>query len=191
LKNSPGGTHCGSRRHFIAGIGALAAVAVFSRAALARSLMLTPERSLSFDNLHTGENLKTTYWAEGKYLPDSLSDINYLLRDYRNGEIKPIDLGLLDLLHTITRRLDAARPIQLISGYRSPASNAMLHERSSGVAKHSLHMEGLAADIRIPGHDLKQLHKVALALAGGGVGYYAQSDFVHVDVGRVRHWVGA
>jgi uncharacterized protein YcbK (DUF882 family) len=189
FKNSPGCTHSG-RRHFIAGMGALAAVAAFSRASFAQSLIAAPERTLSFDNLHTGESLKTTYWAEGEYRPESLSDINFLLRDYRNGEIKPIDLGLLDLLHNISARLNAARPIQLISGYRSPASNAMLHERSSGVAKHSLHMEGLAADIRIPGHDLKELHKVAMAMQRGGVGYYAQSDFVHVDVGRIRHWTG-
>lgn len=189
LRNLPDGAH-GGRRHFMAGLGALAACAFLSRAGFAQSL-LVPERTLSFDNLHTGESLKTTYWADGQYQPESLSGINHLLRDYRNGEIKPIDLGLLDLLHAITVRLNAARPIQLISGYRSPASNAMLHERSSGVARHSLHMEGLAADIRIPGHDLRELHKVALLMQGGGVGYYPQSDFVHVDVGRVRHWTGA
>jgi uncharacterized protein YcbK (DUF882 family) len=189
LRNLPGGAHSG-RRRFVAGMGALAAAALFSRASFAQSL-LAPERTLSFDNLHTGESLKATYWADGQYQPESLSGINHLLRDYRNGEIKPIDLGLLDLLHAITLQLNAVKPIQLISGYRSPASNAMLHERSSGVAKHSLHMDGLAADIRIPGHDLRELHKAALLMQGGGVGYYPRSDFVHVDVGRVRHWAGA
>jgi uncharacterized protein YcbK (DUF882 family) len=191
LKNSLSHTHSGSRRRFLASAGALAAVAAISRPAFAQSLIITPERTLSFDNLHTGENLRATYWAGGEYIPESLSDINHLLRDYRNGEIKPIDPGLLDLLHAITMQIGASKPIQLISGYRSPATNALLHARSSGVAKHSLHMDGMAADIRIPGHDLRELHKVALAMHGGGVGYYPRSDFVHVDVGRVRYWTGA
>jgi uncharacterized protein YcbK (DUF882 family) len=191
LKNSLNSTHSSSRRRFLAGAGALAAAAVISRQTFAQSLTITPERTLSFYNLHTGESLKTAYWAEGQYIPESLSDINHLLRDFRNDEIKPIDLGLLDLLHAITMQMGTSKPIQLVSGYRSPSTNALLHARSSGVAKHSLHMDGMAADIRIPGHDLRELHKVAVAMHGGGVGYYAQSDFVHVDVGRVRYWTGA
>lgn len=192
LRNSPSCIHSHSRRRFLAGAGMLlAAAAMRPRPALAQSMISAPERTLSFYNLHTGENLKTAYWAEGEYISESLSDINHLLRDFRNDEIKSIDLGLLNLLHAITQRLDTAKPIQLISGYRSPATNASLHARSSGVAKHSLHMEGMAADIRIPGHDLRELHKVALGMQRGGVGYYAKSDFVHVDVGQVRHWTGA
>ncbi|MHB1590592.1 MAG: YcbK family protein [Sulfuricella sp.] len=174
------------------GAGALVTAAgITSRPVFAQSTIITPERTLSFYNLHTGENLKTAYWVEGKYIPESLSDINHLLRDFRNDEIKPIDLSLLNLLHAITLRLGTSKPIQLVSGYRSPSTNARLHDRSSGVAKHSLHMDGMAADIRIPGHDLRELHKVAVAMHGGGVGYYPQSDFVHVDVGRVRYWTGA
>lgn len=194
LKNSLSCTHSNSRRRFLAiGAGALvtAAAGMTSRSASAQSAIITPERTLSFYNLHTGENLKTAYWVEGEYIPESLSEINHLLRDFRNNEIKPIHLGLLNLLHDITLRLGTSKPIQLISGYRSPATNAQLHERSSGVAKHSLHMDGMAADIRIPGHDLSELHKVAMSMQGGGVGYYPKSDFVHVDIGRVRYWNGA
>ncbi|MGC2457862.1 MAG: YcbK family protein [Gallionellaceae bacterium] len=191
LRNSLSCTHSSSRRRFLIGAGALVtAAAITSRCAFAQSIIITPERTLSLYNLHTGETLKTTYWMEGEYIPESLSDINHLLRDFRNGEIKPIDPGLLDLLHAITLRLGTSKPIQLVSGYRSPATNALLHAHSSGVAKHSLHMDGMAADIRIPGHDLRELHKVAVAMHGGGVGYYSQSDFVHVDVGHVRYWTG-
>jgi len=194
LKNSLSCTHSDSRRRFLAfGAGALvtAAAGMTSRSASAQSAIITPERTLSIYNLHTGENLKTAYWVQGEYIPESLTDINHLLRDFRNNEIKPIHLGLLNLLHDITERLGTSKPIQLISGYRSPATNAQLHARSSGVAKHSLHMDAMAADIRIPGHDLSELHKVAMAMQGGGVGYYPKSDFVHVDIGRVRYWNGA
>lgn len=191
LRNSLSCTHSSSRRRFLIGAGALVtAAAITSRRAFAQSIIITPERTLSLYNLHTGETLRTTYWMEGEYIPESLSDINHLLRDFRNGEIKPIDPGLLDLLHAITLRLGTSKAIQLVSGYRSPATNALLHAHSSGVAKHSLHMDGMAADIRIPGHDLRELHKVAVAMHGGGVGYYSQSDFVHVDVGHVRYWTG-
>ncbi|MGA8147940.1 MAG: YcbK family protein [Gallionellaceae bacterium] len=191
LRNSLSCTHSSSRRRFLIGAGALVtAAAITSRRAFAQSIIITPERTLSLYNLHTGETLKTTYWMEGEYIPESLSDINHLLRDFRNGEIKPIDPGLLDLLHAITLGLGTSKAIQLVSGYRSPATNALLHAHSSGVAKHSLHMDGMAADIRIPGHDLRELHKVAVAMHGGGVGYYSHSDFVHVDVGHVRYWTG-
>ena len=178
------------RRRFLSlGAGALACAATV-RPALARSAALTPERSLAFHNLHTGESLKTVYWTDGSYVPASLAEINYLLRDFRNGEVKAIHPDLLDLLHAIAGRLGTSKPIQLISGYRSPVTNAMLHARSDGVAVHSLHIDGMASDIRIPGHDLRELHQAALALRGGGVGYYPESDFVHVDVGRVRRWNG-
>ncbi len=193
LRNSLNCTHSDSRRRFLAvGGGALvAAAAIASRPVFAQSLIITPERTLSLYNLHTGESLKTAYWVEGEYIPESLTDINHLMRDFRNNEIKPIDLNLLNLLHSITLQLDSSRPVQLISGYRSPSTNALLHSKSGGVAKHSLHMEGMAADIRVPGHDLIELHKVAIAMQGGGVGYYPRSDFVHVDVGHVRYWTGA
>jgi uncharacterized protein YcbK (DUF882 family) len=145
-------------------------------------------RSLSFFNLHTGEAVTTTYWEGGGYNPEALRTFAKVLRDHRSNEIHPIAPGLFDLLHTLHGRLETSAPFHVISGYRSPRSNAQLAAESTGVAKHSLHMEGMAIDIRIPGIGLANLHKVAMALGGGGVGYYPSSDFVHMDVGRVRYW---
>ncbi len=128
------------------------------------------------------------YCANGEYIPGALTEINHILRDHRNGEVGSVDHRLLDLLHAINSRLDNSKPFHIISGFRSEQTNAMLAERSNGVAKHSLHMYGLAIDIRLPGHDLVTLRKTAIALKGGGVGYYPRSDFVHLDVGSVRYW---
>ncbi|HTY56637.1 MAG TPA: DUF882 domain-containing protein [Candidatus Binataceae bacterium] len=147
-----------------------------------------PARSLAFYNLHTGESLTTTYWEKGRYVSGALGEINYILRDFRANETHVIEPSLLDLLHALARKLDTHEPFNIISGSRSPATNAMLAARSEGVARHSLHQFGKAADIRVPGRDLATLHQVAVALHGGGVGYYPKSDFVHVDVGRVRYW---
>jgi uncharacterized protein YcbK (DUF882 family) len=147
-------------------------------------------RSLSFDNLHTGERLNVEYWAKGEYLPDALAEVNHLLRDFRTGQVHAIEPKLLDLLAIVRARLETAAPVSVISGYRSPATNAMLrgeHEHT-GVATKSLHMRGLAIDVRIVGRSLAALHNAALAERSGGVGYYPRSDFVHVDVGRVRTW---
>lgn len=146
------------------------------------------ERALSFYNTHTGESLKTVYWAEGEYVRNSLAQIDFILRDFRNAEIKPIAPRLLDLVHELASVLGNHAPIHIISGYRSPATNAALAARSGGVATHSLHLVGEAIDLRVPGRDLKDVHRAALALRGGGVGYYPHSDFVHVDIGRVRRW---
>lgn len=145
-------------------------------------------RSLSFYNLHTGERLNTVYYENGQYIPGALREVNYFFRDFRANEIKPIDPRLLDLLHVINQKLETAQPFNLISGYRSATTNAMLAARSEGVARHSMHIEGRAADINVPGRELSILQRVALTLQFGGVGYYPQSDFVHVDTGRVRHW---
>jgi uncharacterized protein YcbK (DUF882 family) len=148
-------------------------------------------RTLSFDNLHTGEKLSTEYWTGGRYEPQALSAINHVLRDYRNGEEHVIDPKLLDMLNLLHRTLDSSAPFSVISGYRSPATNAVMHERSAGVAAHSLHMQGMAIDIRLGDRDLKDLHTVARGMRAGGVGYYPELDFVHVDVGRVRYWGAA
>lgn len=146
------------------------------------------ERALSFHNLHTGESLKTVYWQQGEYLEPSLEDIQRVLRDHRTNEIHDIDRKLLDLLCDLRLRLDTREPLQIISGYRSPATNALLHSLSGGVAQRSLHMDGKAVDIRIHGRELSLLRKTALAMKAGGVGYYPSSNFVHVDIGRVRSW---
>ena len=146
------------------------------------------ERSLGFYNTHTDEVLKTVYWAEGKYQPDGLREINRILRDHRTGDVHRMDERLLDLLYSLQNRTGRKDKFHIISGYRSPATNAMLSARSTGVAKHSYHMQGMAIDIRLPGYDLKKLHKAALVLKSGGVGYYPSSNFIHVDVGPVRSW---
>ncbi len=178
-----------SRRSFLAaGLAATALCVLPCEAVAAVSKAFPFEKALSFDNIHTGEKMKTIYWQQGMYLPEALADINYILRDYRTGEVKEIDTGLLDLLFALRRKLDSKVPFDVISGYRSPATNALLHRRSNGVATHSLHMYGKAIDIRLPGYELNTLRRAARALRRGGVGYYPASDFVHVDVGRVRYW---
>lgn len=170
--------------------GALSLAGAAALPSFARAADLAP-RSLSLFNLHTGESLKATFFEGGSYLPDALSAMNHLLRDFRTGTVHPMAPGLLDLVATITQRLDTRETVQVISGYRSPQTNAALHARSSGVAAHSLHMDGMAMDIRIPGVALTHLHDAALSLRRGGVGFYPGSDFVHVDIGRVRRWGGS
>ncbi len=174
------------RRRFLTCAGAALAAVPFSSAWAA--IGPGEARSLSFDNIHTGEKLKIEYWSDGGYLPDALQTINHLLRDFRNGEVHAIEPKLLDLLSVIHARLETSAPFEVISGYRSPATNAMLHAEHSGVAAKSLHMQGMAIDIRVADRPLSVLHDLALDLRAGGVGYYPQPDFVHVDVGRVRRW---
>jgi uncharacterized protein YcbK (DUF882 family) len=174
-----------SRRNIL-GLGAAAAASlIVTRPALAVS---AAPRVLKFRNTHTGESLATTYWADGAYVPEALDEIKKVLRDHRNGAEHVIDRRLLDLLVDLRTKLDTGEHFEVISGYRSPQSNALMHKASHGVAKHSLHMEGQAIDIRIPGRDLKLVHRAALSMKRGGVGYYPASDFVHVDCGRVRQW---
>lgn len=145
-------------------------------------------RKLAFHSLHTGEQLRATYWENGRYLTDALRAIDYNLRDFRTGEVHAIDPELLDLLYRLRLAMDYDRPISVISGYRCPATNAMLAARSNQVAKNSYHVRGMAIDIRLPGRQLAALRDGARALARGGVGYYPNSDFVHVDTGPVRAW---
>lgn len=146
------------------------------------------ERNLKFYNTHTGERLKVSYWCDGAYIESELTSINHFFRDFRNGDIKAIDTRLLDILYAISRKVDSNASMYLISGYRSPETNEKLRQNSSGVARKSLHMLGHAADIRIPGVKTADLRNIAIDLGGGGVGYYPKSDFVHVDIGRVRQW---
>lgn len=148
-------------------------------------------RSVALDNLHTGESMQAVYWDQGAYIPDVLDAVNLHLRDYRTGDVHVIEPRLLDLLDSLAKLTEAKAPFQVISGYRSPATNAMLRERSDEVAKKSFHMSGMAIDIRLPQVELAHLHAAALSLGRGGVGYYPESNFVHVDVGPVRSWHGA
>ncbi len=145
-------------------------------------------RSLRFLHTHTGETLSATYFDGSGYDPAVLGAVNHLLRDFRTGEEHVIDPPLLDLLHRLQSRADYDAPFEIISGYRSPATNAMLHRNSRGVAEHSQHLLGKAIDVRLSGFSTRALSEHARALGGGGVGFYAKSDFVHVDTGPVRHW---
>jgi len=147
-----------------------------------------PARELSFHSIHTDETVTAVYRQDGRLLPEGLAQLDYILRDYRTGEVRPIAPALLDLVHELKQALDYRQPIGVISGYRSPATNAMLAARSKGVAKNSYHLRGMAVDIRMPGRRLAELRDAALRLRRGGVGYYPDSDFVHVDVGPVRSW---
>jgi len=150
--------------------------------------LLEGKRSLSFYNTHTGETLAATYWESGKYLPQPLADINFILRDHRTEQVIPIDLDLLDLLYALRMKIRTQQPFHIISGYRSPKTNTLLCEMNRGVVENSLHVCGKAADIRLPGCDLPSLRGAAMDLKRGGVGFYPRSDFIHVDVGRVRCW---
>lgn len=175
-----------SRRRFLQVSGGLAAGLLIAPAHA--GLDRHSQRALSLHNLHTGERLTRTYWAGGEYLAEPLSDIDRVLRDHRTDEVHPIDPQLLDVLHRLQHSVGSRKPFEIISGYRSPKTNAMLRGKSGGVAKKSLHMQGKAIDIRLPGQDLGRLRQAALSLKAGGVGYYSKSNFLHMDIGRVRHW---
>ena len=146
------------------------------------------ERRLKFYNLHTGEHLRATYWVDGVYVPDEMTAINRILRDFRTGDIQRMDPHLMDLLFALQHKVDKRGTFHVISGYRSPKTNARLHRASNGVATRSLHMRGKAIDIRLPGVELGHLRQAALKLHAGGVGYYPNSNFIHVDTGRPRFW---
>lgn len=174
-----------SRRQFGITLAAcMPAIAVAGRVEAA----VTGPRELRFLHTHTGERLAVEYAGLDGYLPDALATVNHFLRDFRTGDVHDIDPSLLDLLHRLTTLTGSNRPFEVISGYRSPATNAQLRLRSEGVASSSLHMVGQAIDIRLGDVPLAALRSAALSARGGGVGYYPSSNFVHVDTGRVRFW---
>jgi uncharacterized protein YcbK (DUF882 family) len=175
-----------SRRCFLHQVGAAAAGALLPMGAVwARS---SERRSLSLVHTHTGERLSTVYFEGNHYIASELSRINWLLRDFRTGDVHPIDPAVLDILADLRTLADRDEPYEVISGYRSPKTNAELRQRSSGVAEHSLHLEGRAIDVRLPGFPTGRLHELALGMKRGGVGFYPSSDFIHLDNGRIRHW---
>lgn len=177
------------RRRFFK-IGAQAALcSLFPVSAIASiDRLIAPKRNLLLFNTHTGQKLDVCYFAQGQYQPEALEEIDYILRDYRTGEIKTIRKELLNLLYSISKKLDRPTRIHIISGYRSPETNAELRKKNKRVVKNSLHMKGEAADIRIPSYNTSRLRNVCMKLKAGGVGYYRKSDFVHVDIGFVRYW---
>lgn len=175
--------HARTRRGFLrlgAGLVAVASTPAWARAAMTRSL--------AFRHLHTGESLALTYFESGRYDEVALVAINHVLRDFRTGDVYPIRRELLDQLTRIHRVIGSDAPFEVISGYRSPATNDMLHRTTSGVATRSLHMDGMAIDVRLADTRTRTLRDAAAKLKLGGVGYYAASDFVHLDIGRPRQW---
>ncbi|MGH1413378.1 MAG: YcbK family protein [Pelagimonas sp.] len=136
----------------------------------------------------TGERIDMIYWIEGKYLADAVKEINYFMRDWRTNDVKKIDLRTVDIMAAAHNLMDVSEPYMLISGYRSPKTNAMLRSRSSGVAKNSRHLRGQAADLRLASRSVNQIYQAAKSCGGGGVGRYSKSNFVHMDCGPVRSW---
>lgn len=148
-------------------------------------------RRVTLRNIHTDETLDAVYWEKGRYIPEVMVEVNRVLRDYRTGDVHHIDPNLVDLLGSISAKVEDRAPFKVISGYRSPHTNAIMHARSGGVAKKSLHMDGMAIDVCLDGVELRNLRNAALDIGRGGVGFYPVSNFVHVDVGPVRRWQGA
>ena len=179
-------------RRSLLGLAAGAVLVSPFTASRAQSLLQgTPgNRSLNFVHTHTGEQLSVSYWCDGAFQSDCLEPLNHFLRDFRTNEVVSMDAGLLDILYELQVLADREATYEVISAYRSPQTNALLRKSSSEVAQKSLHMEGKAIDIRITGFSTKKLQQLALANQRGGVGFYARSDFMHVDTGRVRSWVG-
>jgi uncharacterized protein YcbK (DUF882 family) len=182
-----GQTPCLDRRGFLK-LAACALGAVAASPALGRTVG-NKDRMLSLYSPRTGETVRTVYWAPRiGYIGESLKEVSWALRDHRNDQYKLFDPKLLDQLYALQRLMDPRQPMHIISGYRSPATNAMLRQHNRRVAKNSYHIRAMATDIRMPGHSTKKLHRAALSLNGGGVGYYSRSDFVHIDTGPVRTW---
>lgn len=146
------------------------------------------ERQLSLYHTHTAESLDVIYFTDGEYVTSALDDLNHFLRDFRTGDAVTMDPAVFDILHEVQRASGSVGTFEVISAYRSPATNEMLRDNSSGVAKNSQHLLGKAIDVRLTDLATAELRDVALSLGRGGVGYYHESDFVHVDTGRARQW---
>lgn len=179
-----------ARRGILRGLASWPAVALLSSAPLRALAGAGDRRSIALVSTHTGEQLAVDYYVDGSYQPDPLAALDRLLRDHRTGEVAAIDHRLYDLLHELAVRAGCEPRYEVVSGYRSPQTNAALNARSGGVARHSLHLDGQAIDVRLAGFATDRLRDLALQAQVGGVGYYRRSDFVHLDTGRVRTWAG-
>lgn len=179
--------HGRSRRNFLKLIAGGSAASMLLPG-LAQAKLTQPERWLRLFNLHTAESALVAYWADGQYVNSGLSALNSFFRDHRNGEVYPIDPNLLDVVYLLTAMSGSNRHVEVVCGYRSPETNEMLRSTTTGVAKHSYHLTGQAIDFYIPGVSLAHLHRLAKSLRAGGVGYYPDSHFIHVDTGPIRYW---
>ncbi len=150
----------------------------------------TAPRRLKLLNLHTMESADTVYWENGAYSPEGLAALNTVLRDFRTGDVFQMDTGLYDTIHALAARVESDQPFQIVSGYRSPKTNAMLRDKSTQVAENSVHTLGAAVDLYLDNVALTDLHAAALSLRAGGVGLYPVTGFIHVDTGRLRRWRG-
>lgn len=180
------------RRGFLLGLAAgmpLLAAGGVTSALMSPAMAALPVRQVILSHRHTGETVRTPYYADGRYLEDGLKQINRFMRDWRTDEVIEIDPRVLDIVFMLQQQLETSEPMQVLSGYRSPETNSMLRRRSRGVAQNSLHMYGMAVDLYFPGINVSQANKAAQALQAGGVGFYPGSNFVHVDSGPVRHWM--
>ena len=176
------------RRSLLAGLGAGAALAAIGTPAAAFIRPPRAVRELTFEHLHTGERLSAAYMNRGRLDAQGLERLDYILRDWRTGDVVRIDRRLYVLLDELRHQLRSDAPLQIISGYRAPKTNAMLRAATGGVAQRSYHTRAMAIDIVVPNRSTEQVRDAALNLSGGGVGYYPTSGFVHVDVGPVRRW---
>lgn len=173
-----------SRRLILRSAAGLGLAAAFPSLAFGKS----NERFVALRSIHTGESVDLVYWRNGQYLPDAMAAIERQLRDHRTGEVYPIDPRLIDYAVDVREALGSNQRFEVISGYRSPKTNKMLASRSSGVAKRSMHMRGMAIDIRLNGKPLTRVRDTAVGMKRGGVGYYRKSGFLHLDLGRPRNW---
>jgi uncharacterized protein YcbK (DUF882 family) len=178
-------SHCPNRRRFIQALAVAAPALALPGLAFGKS---AGPRRLRLYHTHTAEKLDVVYHENGAYLPDALGELNRLFRDHRSNDVTEMDRDLIDLLHAAQQRLGSTGTYEIISAYRSPATNEMLRRKGAGVAKRSMHLEGKAIDVRLTDARTRDLRQVGIELARGGVGYYERSNFVHFDTGRVRRW---
>ncbi len=180
-----------TRRNFLKYTGSGLVLAACYTPGISQASRYDKPRVLNLNNLHTGETLETCYFNGHRYVRSELERLNHISRDFRRNEIHPMDKVLFDQLTHIQTLLGTQSQVQIISGYRSPQTNAMLRSKSNGVAKKSYHMQGRAFDFYLEDVPLKKVHQAAMKLKAGGVGYYPKSGFVHIDTGPVRHWQGS
>ncbi|KZZ50960.1 MAG: DUF882 domain-containing protein [Saccharospirillaceae bacterium] len=186
-----------ARRQFlkqIAGASSAAALVGTSQLSFAEQFKhdqkIAAERTLRLYNIHTGESLQATFWADGQFVDDEVQQIDLLMRDHRANQAMAMQRRLYEKLYHLQTMFGSKEPLYVVSAYRAPKTNADLRRHSGGVAEGSMHMQGKAIDIRIPGVSHRHLHKAAVAMRSGGVGYYPKSGFIHIDTGRRRHWQG-